>query len=75
MQTDSEPEELLPSDLDGLEADRAAAVAARTVFSPGGLLKAGRYRPFRKIGLGQFAHLGIYGRREIWKRARTDVSP
>ncbi|CAI7626857.1 unnamed protein product [Penicillium bialowiezense] len=59
MQTDSEPEELLPSALDGLEADRAAAVAARTAFYPGDLLKAGRYRLFRKIGQGQFAHVWL----------------
>lgn len=49
---ESDSEELLPSALDGLEADIAAAKAARHAFNPGDLLKDGRYRPFRKIGKG-----------------------
>ncbi|KAJ6031596.1 hypothetical protein N7540_002328 [Penicillium herquei] len=53
MQTALDPEELLRSALDDAEYQRKAAFDASFAFHPGDILKAGRYRPFRKIGEGQ----------------------
>lgn len=55
MQAESEPEELLPSAPDDAESRRKAAASAIYSFHPGNTLKDGRYRPFRKLGKGQFS--------------------
>ncbi|KAJ5613891.1 hypothetical protein N7528_007545 [Penicillium herquei] len=55
MQTELDPEALLPSALDDAESRRQAAVDASFAFYPGETLKAGRYHPFRKIGEGPFS--------------------
>ncbi|OQE17241.1 hypothetical protein PENSTE_c021G01368 [Penicillium steckii] len=48
-------EDLLPSALEGEEIERRAGEAAAFAFHPGDTLKDGRYRPFRKIGEGQYS--------------------
>ncbi|KAH8429188.1 uncharacterized protein LDX57_006857 [Aspergillus melleus] len=59
MSMDSESEEILPSALGAQERERATGLASYISFQPGDTLKDGRYRPFRKLGEGNFASVWL----------------